>query len=371
MTAKTTTQKIGILGGGQLGAMLIKSAINFGVHISVLDKNPDAPANRYTSSFVCGDPLNFDDVVSFGKQCDIITIEKEAVNTDALRSLQAEGVLVFPSPDLIAIIQDKHYQKELLHANGIMVAPWIMIDGKEDLIKNTSKLPACLKMRRNGYDGKGVKMIKSIADFGMAFDEPSILEEIADIDKELSVVVTRNKNGEIASFDPVVMVFDAQNHILDYQYCPANIHETHLAAIKEIASKIAEITNLVGILAIEMFLTKDGNLLVNELAPRPHNSGHHTIEACATSQYDQHMRAILGLPPGSTRLKYKAAGMVNIISGNKDVNYYPILERHSAHLHHYGKSAEKPGRKIGHITITEDSIPDLLTEITNIKNLLN
>ena len=362
--------RIGILGGGQLGAMLIRSAIDYGFDISVLDKDVDAPAARYTNSFFRGDPENYEDVVAFGAKCDIVTIEKEAVSTEALKYLQNKGVQIHPSPELIATIQDKQEQKEFLKLHNIPVVPYVSVANKEGLYGHTSRLPACLKMRRNGYDGKGVMMLHNEKDIENAFDGPAILEEKIRIKQEISVIVARGKDGAIEYYEPTLMVFDPVKHLLDFQICPAGLDFEITNQAYEIAIKIATKMSLVGIMAIEMFITDDNKLLVNEIAPRPHNSGHHTIEACTTSQYEQLIRAITGIPLGDTRLNCKA-GLVNLIETGKQFDLKGIMNRPAIHLHYYGKQNSRPGRKIGHITITEPNIEGVIAQIAAIKNILN
>ena len=362
--------RIGILGGGQLGAMLIRSAIDYGLDISVLDKDINAPAGRYTNSFVCGDPNNYEDVVAFGKKCDIVTIEKEAVSVAALRYLRDKGVKIHPSPELIATIQDKQDQKEFLKLHNIPVVPYVSVSNKDELYRYVSSLPACLKMRRNGYDGKGVMMLHTEADIENAFDGPAILEQKVKIKHEISVIVARGEDGTIECYEPTLMVFDPQKHLLDFQICPAN-HDIEITnQAYEIAIKIASDMSLIGIMAIEMFITDDNTLLVNEIAPRPHNSGHHTIEACATSQYEQLIRAITGIPLGDTRLNCKA-GLVNLIETDKQYDLSGIITRPAIHLHYYGKRNSKIGRKIGHITITEPNVEGVIAQIAAIKKILN
>lgn len=366
-----STIQLGILGGGQLGSMLIKSAIDFGINVAVMDKNENAPAGKYTNLFTCADPLNYDDVVKFGKQCDIITIEKEAVNTDALTYLRDSGKQVYPSPELIAIVQDKHMQKEFMLKHDIAVVPSILIDNKAELKLHSSKLPGCLKLRRNGYDGKGVMMIHTEKDIENAFDDPCILEEKVNIKQEISVIVSRNVSGGVACYDAVAMVFNNEKHLLDYQICPADISEELKTKAYNTAIKIANELELVGILAIEMFVTSDDKLLVNELAPRPHNSGHHTIEGCASSQYEQHLRAIMNYPPGDTRLLFNAVGMINVIENGNSGDFTKIWGRPNAHMHYYGKVNSKPGRKIGHVTITGHTTENLIEDIATLKSILN
>ena len=217
--------KIGILGGGQLGAMLLRYAIDFGLNVSVLDKDADAPCSRHTSSFCIGDPMSYEDVIRFGSVMDIITIEKEAVNTNALKYLQETGVKVYPSPETIEIIQNKFVQKQFLKENNIPVVAGFLVQGRYDLEQHINKLPACLKKCSHGYDGKGVMILKTPNDIANAFDEPCVLEELIAIKHEISVIVARNEDGAIKCYDPVLMVFNKERMILDFQMCPANIDD--------------------------------------------------------------------------------------------------------------------------------------------------
>ncbi len=366
-------QKIGILGGGQLGAMLLRSAIDFGVDISVMDKDPQAPCAQYTSKFTSGDLRDFDAVYNFGKGLDIITIEIEAVNTDALARLQQEGVKVHPSPQVISTIQDKHLQKQFLQQHGLPVSPSVLINSKDQLKDQITNYPVCLKLCRDGYDGRGVMVLKSETDIDQAFDAPSILEEYVAIDQELAVIVARNESGEVVTYDPVAMIFDDKAHVLDYQLCPADINAQTVTATKELARKTAEALQLVGIMAVEMFLTKDGNILVNELAPRPHNSGHHSIEGCVTSQFEQHLRAILNLPLGATTITAPTI-MLNLLGNKALANGVPgmseLLSKEGVHLHWYGK-AFRTGRKLGHITVRGSDMDKVKTIAQQVKNFLN
>lgn len=367
--------KIGILGGGQLGAMLIRHAIDFGLDISVMDKNEAAPSARYASSFYCADPLSFDDVIEFGKDLDVITIEMEAVNTAALRQLEKSGVKVFPAPDTIELIQDKFTQKQFLVSQGIPVAPGEAVDSKEDLYNFEHKLPFCLKKRRNGYDGYGVMVLRSAADIATAFDEPSLLEDLVDIKQEIAVIVARNEQGAVKSYAPAAMVFSEEKFILDYQIAPAQLDEGLTSQAIALAEKIAVALNLVGIVAVEMFVTKDDRILVNELAPRPHNSGHHTIEASVTSQYEQLLRAVLGLPLGDPTLRTPSF-MLNILenasfSNNRAEKIKALLDLPGVHLHWYNKKGSRPGRKIGHITITDTTIEKIVSKAETIRKIIN
>lgn len=367
--------RIGVLGGGQLGGMLIRHAIDFGLYIKVLDSSTDATCARYTNNFVVGDTLSYEDVLSFGKGMDIITIEKEAVNVDALEELARQGVKVHPSPHVIRIVQDKYSQKDFLQSHNLPVAQGILIKDKQELRKHTDSFPAVLKMCRDGYDGKGVMMMRTEADIANAFDVPCVLEEMVQIKKEISVIVSRNEAGETMCYDAVEMVVNKQLNLLDYQLAPAEIPHRAAAQARDLAIKTAEALELVGILAVEMFLTIDDEVIVNELAPRPHNSGHHTIEACVTSQYEQLLRAILGMQPGDTTA-HKKSVMINILEpapGRKDLldkTFRAALGTKDAHLHWYGKKNSKEGRKIGHITVNGDSISEAVSKAEAIRNAI-
>ena len=367
--------KIGILGGGQLGAMLLRYAIDFGLNVSVMDKDADAPCSRHTSSFQIGDPMNYEDVIKFGKELDIITIEKEAVNTKELKYLQGTGIKVYPSPETIEVIQDKYTQKIFLKDNNILVVPGVLIHDRKELEQHIGKLPACLKKCSLGYDGKGVMILRTPDDIVNAFDELCVLEELIDIKHEISVIVSRNDSGTIECYDPVLMIFDSERMVLDFQMCPANIDMDVAMQACNVAMKTAEALKLVGIMAVEMFIANDGKLYVNELAPRPHNSGHHTIEANTTSQFEQQMRLILDLPMGSTKLN-KAAVMINILepaayrkSTITDA-LKTILCTNDVHLHWYGKGGGIEGRKMGHVTIIENNIEKALSKAVMIRHLL-
>ncbi|TWF32782.1 5-(carboxyamino)imidazole ribonucleotide synthase [Chitinophaga polysaccharea] len=367
--------KIGILGGGQLGAMIIRQAIDLGLSASIMDKDAHAPCSRYTSSFFCGDPASFEAILEFGKGLDVITIEKEAVNINALRQLEKQGVRIFPAPDTIEVIQDKFTQKQFLLSHHIPVVPGEAIQGKKDLYQYENKLPLCLKKRRDGYDGYGVMVLKTKGDIAAAFDAPCVVEELVDIKHEISVIVARNEYGAVACYDPVMMVFSEEKFVLDYQIAPAQIDKEILKKATILAGEVADALKLVGILAVEMFVTKENKLLVNELAPRPHNSGHHTIEASITSQYEQLLRAVLGLPLGDPGLRFPSL-MMNILEGatlntDKRGKLNRLLDIPGAHLHWYGKEGNRPGRKIGHVTVTDNTIENVIAKAASIRKILN
>lgn len=367
--------RIGILGGGQLGAMLLRYAIDYGLDVSVMDKDPKAPCARYSSSFVLGDPMRYEDVIRFAKNLDVVTIEREAINTNALRTLRDRGIKVYPSPETLEIIQDKYVQKQFLKEHNIpVVMGWLVMD-KTELATYADKLPGVLKKCADGYDGKGVLVLKTAEDITKAFDDPCVLEEIVDIKQEISVIVSRNESGIIECYDPALMMFDKERMLLDFQVCPAGLSEDVAIRVCSIATKVAEAIDLTGIMAIEMFIATNGKIYVNELAPRPHNSGHHTIEAAKTSQFEQQLRVILGLPMGSTATTTPSV-MVNILEPAAHKKnavmeaLKTILCTNDVHLHWYGKTGDIEGRKMGHVTITNVQREDALSKSIMIKHLL-
>jgi 5-(carboxyamino)imidazole ribonucleotide synthase len=350
------TTKLGILGGGQLGRMLIQEAVNFNIHISVLDPAVNAPCADLANNFVVGNFNDYQTVLDFGKTVDVLTIEIEHVNIEALEELERLGKKVFPTPQALRTIQDKGLQKQFYKANNIPTAPFHLIDNAEDALLFKEKGPFMQKLRKGGYDGKGVTPLRTEAEFNAAFNAPSVLEEFVPFVKELAVIVARNESGEIATFPLVEMEFNPEANLVEFIFSPAHVNTDVESNAKKIASDIANKLNHVGLLAIELFLTADGNLLVNEIAPRPHNSGHHTIEACFVSQYGMHLRAILNMPLGSTGLRTPAV-MINLL-GEKGFegkaryeNIEDVLHTEGAYIHLYGKEDTKPFRKMGHITV--------------------
>lgn len=357
------TTKLGILGGGQLGRMLIQDAVNFNIHISVLDPSVNAPCADLANNFVVGSFNDYQTVLDFGKTVDVLTIEIEHVNIEALEELERLGKKVFPTPQALRTIQDKGLQKQFYKANDIPTAPFHLIDNAADALLFKEKGPFMQKLRKGGYDGKGVTPLRTEAEFNAAFDAPSVLEEFVPFVKELAVIVARNESGEIATFPLVEMEFNPEANLVEFIFSPANVSvETELKA-KFIATDIADKLNHVGLLAIELFLTEDGEVLVNEIAPRPHNSGHHTIEACFVSQYGMHLRAILNMPLGSTGLRTPAV-MINLL-GEKGFegkaryeNIEEVLHTEGAYIHLYGKEDTKPFRKMGHITVCNTNLEE-------------
>lgn len=368
-------KKIGILGGGQLGKMLLQKAQDFALNVYVLDPDPEAPCKNVTPNFVKGNFKNFEDTYHFGKKLDLITIEIENVNTEALKKLQQEGKEIYPQPEIIEMIQDKGLQKIFYQTHHIPTADFFLVENKTQIQKYTEYMPFFQKKRKGGYDGKGVRKITQKAHIEHAFDEPSVLERLVDIDKEISIIVARNASGEIKCFPPSENIFNPHAHLVDYLICPANLPQTIQAQAEELAQKIAEQLNLIGLLAVEFFLSKDGKLLVNEIAPRVHNSGHHTIEACVTSQFEQHWRAILNFPLGDTNL-IRPAAMINLLGseGFEGHTHYVglenILKYSGVYPHLYGKKQVKPFRKMGHITITDQTRAAVLQKAKKIKALI-
>lgn len=365
---------LGILGGGQLGRMLLQSGIDLNLTFHVLDPDPQAPCSKL-ADFTCGKLTDYQTVFDFGQACDLITIEIENVNTQALADLAKAGKKVFPQPKIIELIQDKRKQKKFFESHGIPTAEFILVENQRDLINHKSFLPAVNKLGREGYDGRGVQMLRTEKDLPKAFDAPGLLEKLIDFDKEISVIVSRNSKGEVASFPAVEMVFHAEANLVEYLFSPAQIEEPVAIQADQIARKVIERLEMVGLLAVEMFVTKDGQVLVNEVAPRPHNSGHQTIEANKTSQYEQHLRAILNLSPGSTTIISPSA-MVNLLGeeGYTGLATYEgledVLQLEGAHVHLYGKKITKPFRKMGHVTIVDPDLESLKKKTNFVKHTL-
>jgi 5-(carboxyamino)imidazole ribonucleotide synthase len=360
MAKQISELKLGILGGGQLGRMLIQEAINYNLTTLVLDPDPDAPCKHIANKFECGSITDFDTVYNFGRKADIITIEIEKVNIEALEQLEKEGKLVFPQSRVIRLIQDKGIQKQFFKENDIPTSPFQLVNSKNDLKNSQFAFPYILKQRKDGYDGKGVMRISNSADIQHAFESPSLIEELVDFDKEIAVIVSRNSNGDMKTFPMVEMEFNAEANLVEFLISPSTYPEELQHKAEKIAFNIATALNITGILAVEMFVTKDGEILVNELAPRPHNSGHQTIEGNYVSQFEQHLRAIFNLPLGDTR-SINNAVMINLLGekGHDGLAKYDGLEKIMAidgvYVHLYGKKYTKPFRKMGHVTIVDQN----------------
>ena len=368
-------KKIGILGGGQLGRMFIQEAVNFGLDIHILDPDKNAPCSKMTAFFEKGSFKDFETVYNFGKDKDIVSIEIEHVNIEALKKLVVEGVEVYPQPEVLEMIQDKGLQKEFYQKNNIPTSDYILLKDKKELLDNLDFLPAVQKMRKGGYDGKGVHVMKDQSKLENAFDCPAVLEKLVNIKKEISVIVARNKNGEIATFPTVELVFDPRANLVDYLFAPAELSHSLIEKANKIAIDIIEKMNMIGILAVEMFVDENDEILVNEMAPRAHNSGHHTIEANITSQYEQMLRAIMNWPLGDTSAKMMGA-MVNLVGedGYEGKAVYEGLEEvlkiSGAKIHIYGKEITKPFRKMGHVTLIGKNKEEVLEKVNYIKENL-
>ncbi|MGI4751863.1 MAG: 5-(carboxyamino)imidazole ribonucleotide synthase [Janthinobacterium lividum] len=350
--------KLGILGGGQLGRMLIQQAINYNVTVKVLDPDRNAPCKKLCDEFVVGALSDYDTVYNFGKQVDLLTIEIEKVNVDALAQLETEGVLVYPQSRIIRLIQDKGLQKQFFKENDIPTAAFKIISAAEELKSTPIPFPYIQKLRKDGYDGRGVYKVLDESYLAGAFTEPSLIEEWIDFEKEIAVIVARNSQGETKAFPLVEMEFNPEANLVEFLVSPSLLNFEIQQKAQQIAIQIADKLNIVGLLAVEMFLDKHGNILVNELAPRPHNSGHQTIEGNVVSQFEQHLRAIFNQPLGDTSCINNAV-MVNILGeeGHEGPAVYKcledILKLDGVYVHLYGKALTKPMRKMGHVTVVD------------------
>lgn len=376
MALQNTQSKIlGVLGGGQLGRMLIQSAINYNQDIHILDPDPNAPCNDISQKFTVGSLKDFDIVYAFGQACDVITVEIENVNTEALEKLRSEGKQVYPQPEILRLIQDKRAQKQFYQQHAIPTAEFILTADKADVIHNSGFLPAVNKLGKEGYDGRGVQILRTEADLEQAFDAPGLLEKLIDFDKEIAVTVARNESGELVAYQAVECAFHPTANLVEFLFAPAEISPEVEQKAQEIAKDVILKLGMVGILAVEMFVTKSGEVLVNEIAPRPHNSGHHTIEANFTSQFEQHLRAVMNWPLGNPDLRSPAA-MINLLgeegySGPVLVEgQQEALAEKGVYIHMYGKKITKPFRKMGHVTILDENVDNLKKRAYRIKELI-
>jgi 5-(carboxyamino)imidazole ribonucleotide synthase len=366
--------KIGILGGGQLGKMLIQASLDLDLDIAALDPDPMCPC-RQISKFSNGDLNDFDTVYNFGKDKDLLTIEIENVNIEALKKLENEGVKVYPQPAVLAVIKDKIQQKKFYKSKNIPTADFEVVNSKFEISRHQQRFPLVNKIATGGYDGRGVQMLRKVEDLEKAFDAPGILEELISFKKELAVIVARSVSGEIKTFPTVEMVFHPEANLVEYLFAPAELSEIIDLEAQKIAKSVAEAFEIVGLLAVEMFLGPDDKIYVNEVAPRPHNSGHHTLRANHCSQYDQHWRAILDLPLENTE-SIKPAAMVNILGADgyegavKIEGLKNILEKTDVFPYFYGKKTTRPFRKMGHVTILDNSVAGLKSKVEYVKSNL-
>ena len=379
MTMDFEQIKLGILGGGQLGKMLCLVASNWNLSTYVLDPSSDCPAASVCTGFSHGDFRNYEDVYAFGKNVDILTIEIEHVNLQALFRLQEEGVVIRPEPHALELIQDKAKQKRFYTSKGLPTADFSVFPGKEAIVAAVEsgeiRIPFVQKLSKTGYDGRGVYVVREKEQLSDLLAGESVVEDLVDVEKEISVIVSRNSAGEMKCFPPVEMVFNSHANIVEFLISPCELDDALFVRACELAEHTIKSFDMCGILAVEMFLSKKGDILINESAPRPHNSGHHTIDAARTSQYEQCLRSILDLPPGDTEIKTPSV-MINILGQpgfEGQVRYEGLrgcMSVEGAKFHIYGKTWTKPYRKMGHVTVLDDDISSALEKAKFIMNNL-
>lgn len=369
--------KLGILGGGQLGKMLLQETRKFDIQTYVLDPSPEAPCKIACNHFVQGNLMDFDTVYNFGKKVDVLTFEIELVNLDALLKLEEEGLLVYPSPKTLQLIQNKGVQKDFYSQHNIPTAPYMRFDKtlllKEAVENKQVEMPFVWKCTQFGYDGNGVKIVRKATDLDELPNVECIAEAMIPFKNELAVIVARSVSGEVKTYPVVEMEFHPEANQVEYVICPARIDSTIAQKATEVALKVSEGFNHVGLLAVEMFQTEEDEILVNEVAPRPHNSGHYSIEASYTSQFENHLRAILNLPLGNTASKV-AGIMVNLV-GSEGYSGQVVYENISNIMaidgvtpHIYGKRETRPFRKMGHVTIVNENMNEARRIAEEVKN---
>ncbi len=370
-------QKIGILGGGQLGKMLCQAGSKLGLSLNVMDKDESYPAFKVCSEFICGDITSYEDVMAFGKDLDVITIEIENVNLEALEDLQKIGKKVYPSPAALSIIKDKGKQKIFYEGMGFPTSEFTVYKNKDDIKRAIANgilsYPFVQKLRTEGYDGRGVQVVRSADDD--LFENECIVESLIDIEKEIAVIVARNPSGQMVVYPTVEMHFHPVANLVEYLFSPSTLSSDQQLDVSDLATSVAEKLDVIGLLAVEMFVDKTGKILLNEVAPRPHNSGHHTIEACLTSQFEMHLRAILDLPLAGTQ-QILPAVMINLLGeeGFSGDAIYTDLDAFLAiagvNIHIYGKEKTKPFRKMGHVTIVDSTVDQAVEKALMIKSKL-
>ncbi len=367
--------KVGILGGGQLGRMLLQAAANYPVETHILENDETAPAAHLCHHFTKGDIRDFDTVYHFAKDLDAITIEIENVNVEALEKLESEGKKIYPKPAVLRIIKNKILQKQFYQQNEIPTAAFKVINSLTELKQEQAFLPAVQKLAEGGYDGRGIQLINEFSDLDNGFDSPGVLEKKIKLKKEIAQIVAVDQQGKMVLYPPVEMVFNNNLNMLDFQLSPAEISQKVLWKVEAIALSLVRHFNSPGIFAVELFVDAEDNVFVNETAPRVHNSGHHTIEAHYCSQFDMLWRIILCYPLGNTKAILPSI-MVNVVgaNGHSGKAQYPgleeVLQIDNAFLHLYGKKETRPGRKMGHITIMSAEKLDLIHKANKIKQSL-
>lgn len=375
----STDFTLGILGGGQLGKMLLDVTRRWDIRTHVLDSNAEASARNSCNHFVQGDLMDYNTVIAFGKEVDVLTIEIENVNVDALYALEKQGILVYPTPKTLEVIQNKRTQKDFYTSQNLPTAPFLSFQNKDELAdavqKGRIQFPCIWKAARFGYDGFGVKKLATAEDVQALPNSECIIEDLVSIAQEISVIVARSASGEITLYPPVGMAFHPTANQVEFVYHPAKLDETIAAQAQDIAKKLVASWEHVGLLAVEFFVDNNNTLWINEVAPRPHNSGHLTIEGCITSQFEQHLRAILDTPLGKTDF-YRPAIMANVVGPQNVTGEFSyegietVLSTPQAGLHIYGKKTTKPQRKMGHITLTGDDLNTIFKKIKELKSVL-
>lgn len=367
--------RLGVLGGGQLGKMLLTETQKFDIYTVILDGAADAPCAQICNEFHQGSLMDFDTVYNFGKKVDLLTIEIEHVNIEALIKLETEGLEIYPQPSVLKIIQHKGRQKDFFVENNIPTSPHKRFTTLKELKECSLQFPFVWKTAQFGYDGTGVKIVKNENDLNQLTDTDCIVEDLIPFKNELAVIVARNKSGEIKTYPVVEMEFHPEANQVEYVICPARISEEVATKARNVALKVAESFEHIGLLAVELFQTEDDEIIVNEVAPRTHNSGHHSIEASYTSQFEQHIRSILNLPLGDPESKV-AGIMVNLVgeegfSGNVVYeNMEEILKMDGVTPHIYGKKETRPFRKMGHVTIVNNNLAEARKTAEKVKNTI-
>ena len=372
-------KKIGIIGGGQLGKMILDETNKIDLEVSILDPNKNSPCKNLTKNFIQGDFNDFDTVLNFGLAHDIISYEIEHINVDALDELVSKGIEVQPSPEILRIIQDKNLQKSFFKENNFPTSDFSYFNSKNDLLNSFKKsnlsFPCVWKKTKFGYDGFGVKILNTKNAFSKLPAAEMIIEDLIEFKKELSVIVAVNKKGDIKAYETVEMEFNPDSNQVEFVISPANISENINRNAKKIAYELAKKINLIGLLAVEMFLTNDDKILINEIAPRPHNSGHFSIDACPTSQFKQHINSIMNFELGETSHQ-NCAVMLNLVGGNshtgevKYENLDLVKNQKNVYIHIYGKKITRPNRKMGHVTVICDNFASAYKKAKEIKEII-
>jgi 5-(carboxyamino)imidazole ribonucleotide synthase len=375
----TSQFKLGIIAGGQLGKMLVLAASNWDVQTYVLDADPQCPARSSCTSFQCGDRLNYDDVLAFGTNVDMLTFEIESINIEALHELKRNGLRIYPDPDVLATIQDKGRQKKFFQAMGIPSPAFRLYDDTEAirqaLVSGAITYPFVQKLRHGGYDGRGVEIIRNSSEIDRLLPGPALVEDHVSIEREIAVIVARNDADEVRTFPLVEMEFDPRANLVERLICPSAAPQAIHEQANDLAIRLIRDLPMTGLLAVEMFVDQQGKVWVNEMAPRPHNSGHHTIESIVTSQFEQLLRAIFNFPLGSTRQKLPAV-MINLLGepGFSGRVKYEGLTRSLAidgvKVHLYGKKETRPFRKMGHVTVLAPTLNEARKRANMVKQHL-